>query len=351
MMKSLLRIQLFMLMFTPALCLAELVAIADEDMTDISGQSGITVDLDITANIDEIRYTNTENPESAIYPLVMDNITADFQVVGLTTDIVTQVPDLDGNGYTSINAIRFGMDTTVDINDLGFENLLITPVDASSFEQHEPRIYRLYAANHNQSGKGYHIFGGGLSFQIRVNGGELLEDSRHHPSGSNYFGNVTTSNGWQEWSSSWENGVGSGTCYADSAGGGRACDNAPDNSSPYIKLQVDAPEQIRIEMKSQDWGGLGTDAFLWVTDDEGNILTCAGNRGGCYKNSSAGSVGISENLSDGGQGFNWQQGGTNQDEYVVLTLGPPSFEPSQPVLGLQVQGNFQTTGSIYMIPR
>ncbi|GFS23221.1 hypothetical protein ElyMa_001634400 [Elysia marginata] len=117
-------------------------------------------------------------------------------------------------------------------------------------------------------------------------------------------------------------------------------------------LYVDSPEQVRIEMKSWDWGSAGTDAFLWITDDNGNILACAGNQGGCYKNSSAGSVGISENLSDGGQGYNWQTGsGNGQDEYVVLTLGPPDFEPSQPVLGLQVQGSFQTTGSIYMIPR
>ncbi|GAA4652162.1 hypothetical protein GCM10023116_44460 [Kistimonas scapharcae] len=352
MMNRLLRVKCFMLIFPSIVSQADLVAIADEDMTDISGQAGITVDLDISASIDEIRYTNTENPESAIYPLVMDNVTADFQVSGLTTDLVTQIPNLDGSGHTAANAIRFGMDTTVNINDLGFDNLLITPVDASSFEQQEPRIYRLYAANHNTSGAGYHFIGGDLSFQIRVNGGELLEDSRHHPSGSGYFGNVVTNNGWQEWNSSWQKNVGSGTCYADGIGGGRACDNAPGNNSPYIKLQVDSPEQVRIEMKSWDWGGTGTDAFLWITDDDGNILACAGNQGGCYKNSSAGSVGISENLSDGGQGYNWQTGsGNGQDEYVVLTLGPPDFEPSQPVLGLQVQGSFQTTGSIYMIPR
>jgi hypothetical protein len=83
---------------------AELMPVSEQDLANVSGQAGISLDTTVDLTIGNISYQ--QRPADSYF--MLNDITARYSYVGATIDVTTQ------------GALRFGLPETLTIDDLSF---------------------------------------------------------------------------------------------------------------------------------------------------------------------------------------------------------------------------------------
>ncbi len=324
--------------------------IEDDALSSVSGQSGITIDQNISADINSIVYRSAE-PLNDGY-IVAHNVSMDYALQGLTVDVTK----LDG---VNKDAIAIGHDLTLEVRSIGFEGLYASASETITPTTPLTEIPNNYAYTgeviivpsvHNCDGAlignpcagdnprpNDHMKPGYLRpiqkdndrFTVSVNKGQLSDNINMGDGSAN--GSISSNN--LVWSGGYGNN-GSLGCYEQPTWSG-SCTYSPFqdiNEQATLRLTVDDPGDAVVTI-NLDTVTRNPDAYLWVLDKYGYEIGCSG-REEC-----------GNNFND--RGNRGEQLSINlADQLQKIPRTPPPTNSF--LLGYGFSGNFTMTGTTYL---